>query len=471
MERGFSKNFLWGGATSANQCEGAYNEDEKGLSTADVLNMSSYGSDRLGFVINEGDYYPCHKAIDFYHTYKQDIKLFAEMGFKCFRFSISWSRIFPNGDEDCPNEKGLAHYESVIDECFKYGIEPLITLSHCEMPLNLVKEYGGWRNRACIDFFVQYATTCFERYSNVKYWITFNEINFINMKGFLYQNGGVVLGDDENASDVKWQVAHNQFVANAKTIIACRKIIPEAMISAMLEGSLAYPISVKPDDVLDNYMINNEYTYMFLDVIMNGEYPYYYQELLRRNAVSLDICEDDLAIIKEGVGNYLPISYYGNRMGYDNRTTEGFDFLNMLPNPFLKSDGRGFAGDPKGLRFVLNDFYQRYQKPIFIVENGLGTKDELTTDLTVHDLYRIEYLRDHIKEMRNAVNEDNVEVIGYTSWGCIDLVSQSKGEMSKRYGYIYVDLDDEGKGTRERYRKDSFFWYKKVIASNGEDLD
>lgn len=475
MKEQMQKGFLWGGATAANQCEGAYNEDGKGLSTADLLSMDTYGTDRLDLKIDENKYYPCHKAIDFYHTYENDIKLFAEMGFKCFRLSIPWSRIFPNGDDESANEAGLSHYDKVFDVCLKYGIEPLVTLSHCEMPIHLVQQYGGWRSRKCIDFFVNYARTCFERYKHkVKYWITFNEINFINMKGFLYQNGGVVLKPGEKASIVKAQVMHNQLVANARAIAECHAVIPGAKISAMMEGSLAYPMTCKPEDIWNSYEINNEYSYLFMDVMYSGRYPYYYDNYLKKHQIELEMEKTDFEWLEKGIGDYIPISYYGNRMAFDNRTDDGFDMQKMEFNPYLvteKDKTRSFGIDSTGLRYVLNDFYQRYKKPLFIVENGLGAPDQLTADHKIHDQYRIEFLKQHIEQVRKAVCEDNVEVLGYTSWGCIDLISQSRGEMTKRYGYIYVDLDNDGNGSRQRYRKDSFYWYQQVIRTNGADLD
>lgn len=469
----FSDKFLWGGAIAANQAEGAYLEDGKGLSTADLLAKDLYGKDTLPLEIDETKFYPTHTAIDFYHTYKEDIKLFAEMGFKCFRISIPWSRIYPNGDDEQPNEAGLQHYDDLFDECRKYGIEPLVTLSHCEMPLHLLKEYGGWRNRKLVDLFVNYARTCFERYKNkVKYWITFNEINFIFMPGMLFQNGGVVLDEEDNILEVQYQVAHHQLLASAKCVKLCHTIIPDSYISAMIEGSMGYPQSCKPEDVWFMLCDNRQYSYAFLEVLINGKYPYSWLNTIEKKNLKVDIHPEDLKILEEGTCDYIPISYYNNRMCVDFSKTsmESEEGRAKWKNPYLKQTQWGQSIDPLGLRIVLNDFYARFHKPLFIVENGLGARDTLTDDFKVHDDYRIDYLRQHIEQMHLAV-DDGVEVLGYTVWGCIDLVSQSKGEMSKRYGFIYVDLDDELKGSAKRYKKDSFEWYKKVIASNGEDLD
>lgn len=470
----FSSDFLWGGAVAANQCEGAYMADGKGLSTADLLNKDTYGKDSVPLEIDPNKFYPTHEAIDFYHTYREDIALLGEMGFKCFRISIPWSRIYPNGDDAAPNEVALAHYDDLFDQCHKFGIEPLVTLSHCEMPLALLKNYGGWANRKVIDLFEQYAKTCFERYKDkVKYWITFNEINFIFMPGFLYQNGGVILQDGQNKLELQYQVAYNQMVANARCVKLCHEIVPGSYISAMVEGSLGYARNCNPEEVLLSQKDNAQYSYMYLDVLCKGEFPYYWNRTIEREGLHLETRPEDLAVIRENTVDYIPLSYYNSRISVDFSKIDmddesGFG-RELFENPFLKQTDWKMTIDPVGLRIVLNDFYERYKKPLFIVENGLGAKDALEENHSVHDEYRISYLRDHIEQMHLAV-DDGVEVMGYTAWGCIDLVSQSKGEMSKRYGFIYVDINDDGTGSRARYKKDSFYWYKKVIQTNGEDL-
>lgn len=474
--KSFRKDFLWGGATAANQCEGAYLEEGKGLSTADLLNKETYGKDIVPLEIDENKFYPTQRGIDFYHTYRDDIALLAEMGFKCFRLSIPWSRIFPKGDDPVPNEAALAHYDDLFDQCHKYNIEPLVTLSHCEMPLEILKKYGGWKNRKVIDLFVTYAKTCFERYKHqVKYWITFNEINFIFMPGFLYQNGGVILEKGENKKELQYQVAYNQLVANARCVKLCHEIIPGSYISAMVEGSLGYYRNCDPKEVLFTQQDDRQYSYMYLDILCNGEFPYYWTRAVERDGLRIEMHPEDPDIIKRYTVDYIPISYYNSRMSVDfskidmDRDHEGFG-RELFRNPFLQSTEWDMIIDPIGLRIVLNEFYGRYKKPLFIVENGLGAKDTLTKDYQVHDEYRISYLRDHIEQMHLAV-DDGVDVLGFTAWGCIDLVSQSKGEMSKRYGFIYVDINDDGSGTRARYKKDSFYWYKKVIETNGENLE
>lgn len=470
------KDFLWGGAVAANQCEGAYLEEGKGLSTADLLNKETYGKDSLPLEINPNEFYPTHEAIDFYHSYKEDIALMGEMGFKCFRLSIPWSRIFPNGDDEEPNELALRHYDDVFDQCSKYGIEPLVTLSHCEMPLALLKKYNGWKNRKVLELFVKYARTCFERYKDkVKYWITFNEINFIFMPGFLYQNGGVILGEDENKLEVQYQVAHNQLVANAMCVKLCHEIIPDSLIGAMVEGSLGYYREPNPSEIFMSLQDNNQYSYAFLEVLCNGDYPYYWKNAMKQKNLHIISEANDFDILKKYTVDYIPISYYNSRMSVD-LTTVDLDSeygRELFKNPLLKSTDWGMTIDPIGLRITLNDFYGRYKKPLFIVENGLGAKDVLVKEngrYTVHDDYRISYIRDHLEQMKLA-SDDGVDILGFTAWGCIDLVSQSKGEMSKRYGFIYVDINDDGSGTRNRYKKESFDWYKKVIETNGNNME
>ena len=464
----FREDFLWGGATAANQCEGAYLEDNKGLSTADFLCKDNYEKDCFEIKDDSNTYYPCRRGIDFYHTYKEDIKLLSEMGFKTFRISIPWSRIYPLGDEELPNELGLAHYDDLFDTCLKYNIEPLVTLSHCEMPYGLLEKYGGWKNRKLIDLFVKYATTCFERYKNkVKYWITFNEINFTMMNGFLYQNGGVLVKEGDNVRQLQVQVAHNQLVANAICTKICHEIIPGSYCGAMVEGSLGYYEDCNPEKAMIAIKDNQDYLYMFTDVLVNGEYPYYFNRMLEKENIEIETKEDDFVALKEGTCDYIPFSYYVSRLALP-KINGYLDYSRK--NPFLPRTEWNSTIDPIGLRIILNDLYHRYKKPLFIVENGLGAKDILTEDKKIHDDYRIKYLRDHIYQMHLAV-DDGVDVMGYTSWGCIDLVSQSKGEMSKRYGYIYVDINDDGTGSKKRYKKDSFYWYKKVIETNGEVLE
>lgn len=459
----FPQDFLWGGAVAANQVEGAYREAGKGLSTSDVQPQGIFGD-----VVErrEGDFGIKDVAIDFYHQYPQDIALFAEMGFKCLRTSIAWTRIFPHGDEDQPNEVGLAFYDSLFDEMAKYGIQPVVTLSHYEMPWELVKKHGGWGNRKTIGFFEHYARTVFQRYQHkVKYWLTFNEIN-MSLHAPLT---GVGLPAGSSKAEI-YQAIHHQLVASAKAVKACHEIIPDAKIGNMLLGGLMYPLSCQPQDVWETLQQNRTWLF-FGDVQCRGEYPGYMLRYFRENNITLDITPEDRQALKTTI-DFISFSYYmtGCVTADEelNRKSRG-NILDMVPNPHLPSSEWGWQIDPTGLRILLNMLWDRYQKPLFIVENGLGAKDKISADGAIHDDYRISYLNDHLVQVAEAI-DDGVEVMGYTSWGPIDIVSASKAEMSKRYGFIYVDRDDHGEGTLTRRRKDSFYWYSEVIASNGESL-
>lgn len=470
----FKPVFLWGGAVAAHQLEGAYREDGKGLSIADFLTLGNANKPRrLTDTIEDEEYYPNHHGIDFYHHYKEDIKLMAEMGFKAFRTSIAWSRIFPNGDEDQPNEAGLAFYDKVFNECRKYNIEPVVTLSHFEMPYHLVKEYGGWSNRKLIDFFGRYAHVCFEHYHNkVKYWMTFNEIN--NQANYenelsVYENSGIKYQIGDNKEQKMYQAAHYELVASAQAVQIGHAIDPSLKIGAMLAFCPIYPNSPKPEDVLFANRAMDSRLY-FGDVQVNGTYPNWLQARFRNNNWDLDITSNDLEILQKGTVDYIGFSYY---MSFDAKYSDHLDYRenkDLVANPYVKANDWGWQIDPVGLRYALNWMTTRWHKPLFIVENGLGAYDKLTDDHKVHDTYRIAYLRNHIEEMKKAVVDDGVDLVGYLPWGCIDLVSASTGEMKKRYGFIYVDQDDYGHGSLKRYKKDSYYWYKKVIESNGSDL-
>ncbi|PWC22284.1 6-phospho-beta-glucosidase [Brenneria roseae subsp. roseae] len=463
MSHRFPEGFLWGGAIAANQVEGAYLTEGKGISTSDLQPNGVFGEivERT-----EGDSGIKDVAIDFYHRYPEDIALFAEMGFKCLRISIAWTRIFPQGDEETPNEAGLAFYDRLFDEMTKHHIQPLVTLSHYEMPYGLVKNYGGWGNRQVIAFFERYARTVFQRFQHkVKYWLTFNEINMSLHAPFT----GVGLPEDSDKAAI-YQAIHHQLVASAKAVKACHEIIPDAKIGNMLLGALLYPLTCKPADVLETLQQNREWMF-FGDVQARGSYPAYMKRFFKQNAIELQITDDDSAALKETV-DFISFSYYmSGCVTADkelNQKTRG-NILNMVPNPHLESSEWGWQIDPEGLRILLNVLSDRYQKPLFIVENGLGAKDRVESDGSINDDYRIQYLNDHLVQVGEAL-KDGVEVLGYTSWGPIDLVSASKAEMSKRYGFIYVDRDDQGNGTLERKRKKSFYWYRDVINSNGETL-
>lgn len=476
----FPKGFLWGGATAANQLEGAYNVAGKGLSVADAMpggkeRFAILGSDTFDWTLDPSQYhYPNHRGIEYYTRFKEDIAMFAEMGFKCYRFSIAWSRIFPNGDDQAPNEAGLAFYDAVIEECLKNEIEPVITISHYEMPLHLAKEYGGWKNRALIDFYEKYARVVLERYADkVKYWMTFNEIN--SALHFPALSQGLV--NYNGAKDFKniVQAWHNQFVASARAVKIGHELNPDLQIGCMIIYATTYSYDANPVNQVATMKQNQMFNYYCTDVQVRGEYPAYTSRFLAEHSVTfneLDITEQDLAEIKAYPVDYIGFSYYMSAVvdetDLEAENVEG-NLLGGVRNPFLKASDWGWQIDPVGLRLALNDLYNRYQKPLFIVENGLGAYDEIQADGLIHDDYRIDYLRAHIEAMGEAI-EDGVDLIGYTPWGCIDLVSASTGEMSKRYGFIYVDLDDEGNGTLNRSKKKSFDWYQKVIATNGEDL-
>ena len=462
----FPKGFYWGGATAANQLEGGWQEGGKGISCPDICTGgTATKSKRITPVLEEGTFYPSHDAIDHYHRFKEDIALFAEMGFKMYRFSIAWTRIFPNGDEDKPNEAGLKFYEELIDECLKYGIEPLITISHYEVPFNLTKKWNSWVDRRMIDCYLNFCRAIFTRYKGkVKYWLTFNEIN--NTVNFI----------PDDASDEVYQEAyqhlHYQFVASARAVQIGHQIDPENKIGCMICGITYYPLTSDPEDILFNRSKWEKGIFYCGDVQCKGKYPTYAKRLWKEHNVKLDITEQDLEELKKGTVDMYTFSYY---MSQAVTTHENDDAVsgNMsfgVRNPYLEYSDWGWALDPKGLRYYLEMIYDRYEKPLMVVENGLGAYDTVEEDGSIHDNYRIEYYRAHIEEMAKAI-EDGVDLIGYTTWGCIDLVSAGTGEMRKRYGFIYVDKHDDGSGTMKRSRKDSFYWYKKVIASQGEDLD
>lgn len=464
----FPANFLWGGAVAANQCEGAYDEDGKGWSTQDLAPKGVVGAitdhpteDNLKL-----------KGIDFYYRYRDDIAMLAEMGFSVFRFSIAWSRIFPNGDEETPNEAGLAFYDQLIDECRRHGMEPLVTLSHYETPYHLAKTCDGWCSRKMIDFFKRYVNTVMKRYKGkVHYWLTFNEINSILHNPYL--SGGILTPKEQLSKSDLYQAIHHELVASALVTKMAHEIDPDNKVGCMVIGIPSYPLTPNPDDVIAN-MEQDRHNLYFTDVQARGAYPKYLNRYFKENGIHIQMEEGDEEILKNSV-DFISFSYYMSTCGCADPDAHPQAAGNIIPgvaNPYLRSSQWGWQIDPKGLRYLLNQFYDRYQKPLFIVENGLGARDELIEKdgvLTVEDDYRIEYMREHLLQVEEAI-EDGVEVLGYTSWGCIDLVSASTAQMSKRYGFIYVDRNDDGSGTMARYRKKSFYWYRDVIASNGASL-
>ena len=493
----FPSTFLWGGATAANQYEGGYNEGGKALTMIDVTTNGSHTEPRkIGWIIPEtgemgttgmgfgapnvfpegavpavvdGYYYPSHKATDFYHHYKEDIALMAEMGFRTFRMSISWARIYPELTSETPNEEGLKFYDDVFDELKKYGIEPLVTLSHFEIPVELVTKYDGWQNRDVIDLFVKFTTTVMKRYrGKVKYWLTFNEINM--MEFMQAATIGVLKANDQN----KAQSALHQFLASALTVKAAHEIDENNMVGMMLAYQPLYAQTCDPEDQLFVLKKSQEQFLFYSDVQMTGKYPNYKLKEYERKGIVLQTEEGDMETLEKYPCDFMSFSCYGS----STFTTHG-DFLasgggnaiHGMKNPYLEANAWGWETDPQCLRIALNTLFDRYHKPLFIVENGIGWADVLEEDNTVHDSYRIDYLRKNIQAMKDAVLIDGIPLMGYTMWGCIDLVSAGTGEMKKRYGFVYVDMDDLGNGSLNRYKKDSFYWYKKMIASNGEDLD
>lgn len=482
-----NKDFLWGGATAANQYEGGYLSGGRGLSTLDAITSGKYKQPRMitfkrtdgstGSVTREDavpegavgyidpeKYYPSHQATDFYHHYKEDIALFAEMGFKCFRFSVSWSRVCPDGREEI-NPEGLKFYDAVIDELIKYHIEPVITLNHFDMPMYLADHYDGWSSRKVIDYYLFFCETLFRRYKDkVKYWMTFNEINILR--------AWTQIGIHDNGPQGRYQADHHIFVASAKAVLLGHEINPEFKIGMMCCYIPAYAMTCKPEDVYETILENRKREF-YMDVQCRGYYPSYQLKEFERLGVVIKKEKDDDEIIRKGTVDYLGFSYYNSTVATvdpNAEKTEGNQLL-AYKNPYLQVSDWGWAIDPLGLRISLCKLYERYHMPLFIVENGLGAVDQIEEDGSIQDDYRIEYYRQHIQAMKDAVEIDGVDLMGYTPWGCIDLVSAGTGEMKKRYGFIYVDMDDQGNGTLERRKKKSFDWYKKVIETNGENLE
>ena len=474
------KNFMWGGATAANQLEGAWNLDGKGPAVPDMCTNGTVDRPkRITTTIEPDTLYPSHEAIDFYHHYKEDIALFAEMGFNVFRLSIAWTRIFPTGMEDEPNEAGLAFYDAVFDECKKQGIEPLVTLSHYEMPYALVEKCNGWEGRECIDYFVKYAQVVFDRYQGkVKYWLTFNEINAGTMPmgnvlsvGTVKGYSGPIVGKEDNPQ-ARFQALHHQFVASARVVKLAHERYPDFKLGNMICFLTTYPHTCNPDDILKAQQDMQIKNWLCSDVQVRGAYPSYARRFFADNGITIAMEDGDAADLAAGTVDFYTFSYYMTTCASASESGEwtGGNIAGGVKNPYLESSDWGWQIDAKGLRYTLNEIYDRYGIPLMVVENGLGAFDERKADGTVDDDYRIDYLRRHIAQMEEAV-EDGVDLMGYTPWGCIDLVAASTGEMAKRYGFIYVAKYDDGTGDLSRSRKKSFYWYKKVIASNGEDLD
>lgn len=476
MEIYMRKDFLWGGATAANQCEGGWKEGGRGMAIVDVI---PHGENRMPVMKGILDYrdlpvtsvYPGREAIDLYGHYKEDVALFAEMGFQCYRFSFSWSRIFPTGEETEPNQAGLDFYDALVDELLKNGIEPVVTLCHFDAPLGLVEKYGSWKSRKMIDFFLRYCETVFRHFKGrIRYWITFNEINMLMHLPFM--GAGIRFEKGEDELLVKYQAAHHELVASSLAVKLAHEMIPGARVGCMLAAGSVYPYSCNPEDVWESMKKDRE-NYFFIDVQARGEYPPYAKKYFQQQGIRLEMQEDDEKILRAHPVDFISLSYYNSRCVRTDGQGEasGGNVFASAKNPYLSCSQWGWPIDPLGFRITLNALYDRYQKPLFVVENGLGAVDVPEADGTINDEYRIDYLRSHIRAMIAAADEDGVELIGYTPWGCVDLVSATTGEMSKRYGFIYVDKNDDGEGTLSRRRKKSFDWYRQVIASNGEKLE
>jgi 6-phospho-beta-glucosidase len=473
---GFKKDFFWGGATAAFQCEGAFDADGRGLANVDLLPLGPQRKAALSGVgvplkLQKDLRYPSQKGVDHYHHYQEDIALFAEMGFKMYRMSISWTRIFPAGDEQTPNEAGLRFYENIFRECRRYGIEPLVTIAHYECPVHLIEKCGGWRSREMIGYYETYCRTLFQRYRGlVHYWIAFNEINQVMHAPFM--GAGLCFAEGEDPRPAEYAAAHHELLANALAVRIGHEIDPENKIGSMMAAGTTYPYSCDPADVLAA-MEAEHGEYFFSDVQCRGAYPAYFEKRLAREGIALSVTPDDRKLLRENTVDFVSFSYYATylvkaKAKLSDEEASG-NVRTSVKNPYLSYTQWGWPVDPLGLRITLNALYDRYQLPLLISENGLGARDTLT-DGTVEDDYRIDYLRAHIRAMRDAVDEDGVDVIGYTMWGPIDLTAASTGEMEKRYGFIYVDADNYGNGSYARFRKKSFGWYRGVIASNGETL-
>ncbi len=480
----FPDGFFWGGATASNQCEGAWDKDGKGESCAD--HFTSGTKDEPRRFTGEFDptaKYPSHDAIDHYDRYEEDIRLFAEMGFKMYRMSINWTRIFPNGDDEKPNQAGLDHYRKVFELCHEFGIEPLVTMSHYEFPYALSLKWNGWEDRRTIDCFVRFTTTIMREYKDlVKYWLTFNEINTPLMGGGPTFSLGMLpeteelrfgKGDALHGEEATRIVngIHHQFLASARTVLEGRKINPEFKFGCMIASNVVYPYSCKPEDVMVAWDIQQRTNYYCGDVMVRGEYAPFTERYLRELGATLSIEPGDLELLREGTVDFYSLSYYMSGCGTADKAVLNANrsVFSTAKNPYLKASEWGWQIDPEGLRYYLDETYGRYKVPLMVVENGLGAMDKVE-DGTVHDGYRVDYLREHIKAIVRAM-DDGADVLGYLMWGCIDIVSASTGEMRKRYGFVYVDKDDEGNGTLARLRKDSFWWYQRLIASNGSSLE
>jgi 6-phospho-beta-glucosidase len=453
MQKGFQKDFLWGSSTNAQQFEGGWDEAGRGPSIADVRQIKGMLS------LDE-----FKTASDHYHHYKEDIALLGEMGFGIYRFTISWSRIFPNGNDAEPNEEGLQFYERVLDELEKYNIKPVVTLYAYDLPLALVEQYGGWTSRQCIDDYLRYAETVFKRYKGrVKFWVPFNETNAILL------DPEYMIGVKDLSKKERYQVDHHFTVAYAKATKLLHSVDPDAQIGPNCLMASFYPLTCDPKDARAASDTGFAVGYRYMDTFVHKAYPQYFLRELEEKGLTPEFAPGDLEAIETAEPDFISVTYYMSKVVRAQEADHDINVLfNRIPNPYCKASEWGWTIDPEGFYLMLKDVYHRYRMPILILENGLGHRDEVTEDGKVHDEYRIAYLRDHIAKLKEAVM-DGVNVLGYLTWSAFDLFSTREG-FEKRYGFVYVNRGEKDNRDMKRLRKDSFFWYKKVIASNGEDL-
>ena len=471
------KDFLWGGSIAAHQCEGAWNVDGKGIGIMDLVTSGSYEVPReICKDIEDGKRYPSHEGIDFYHRFKDDIALFGEMGFKALRISIDWSRIYPNGDDEEPNKKGIEYYQSVVDELLKNGIEPIVTLYHFEMPVNLVRKYGSWTNRKVIDFYLKYCKTMFEALKGkVKYWVTFNEMNHIDPQTeasdiFTYIIAGLKFSEMVEKKQTLATIGYNMTIAGVKAVELAHEIDHNNKVGCVFGLTPVYPINCNPVNVMNAFKEMDRDFYQ-IDAMCNGCFPKYKLKEYKDSDIQLEISNEDKESFYNGKLDFIGVNYYSTSVAHYEGDDDGEETLfGGVQNPYLEKSKWGWSIDPIGLRYLLNYVYRRYELPIIVSENGLGAMDKVEADGSINDDYRIDYLNQHLVQLKKAAEEDGVECFGYLMWGPIDLVSATTGEMKKRYGFIYVDKQDDGTGDYSRKKKKSFDWYKEVIESNGESL-
>jgi len=445
----FPENFLWGVSLAAHQCEGCFEGDGKGRGISEKEEFHNPMS-------------------DFYHRYAEDIEKLSELGIHAFRMSIDWSRIYPDPWGE-PNPIGISYYRDLLTKLKEKGIQPIVTLSHYEMPY-LISKINGFTSKESIDLFMKYVRTCYENFGDlVHYWLTFNELNCEHMPGHNKMNGII---SDENHLEWDYVALNNKLVCSALAVKLLHEMYPDAEIGNMIGYFPIYPQTSNPKDFLKMMQKTNLLHHICLEVQCNGRYPYFAEAYFRQNNIDIQLTEEEKEILKEGTVDFISMSYYCSNVvtyKYDMPRRSG-NQIGGIDNEYLSKNEWGWTIDPEGLRIVLNDCYQRYQKPIIIVENGLGAYDRKEEDNAIHDDYRIEYFHNHLTELAKAVVEDGVDVFGYCLWSAIDIVSVSANTISKRYGLIYVDADDDGNGSFDRFRKDSFYYYQKVVASNGESI-